>query len=178
MRRRRPMYLTGRQKHNGIVGGARCSVTKELNAQQAVTIERCHSETLGGPSPFKSITNSTSDSRGPAGLGTVLEYKTHRGDGAPGLEKYVNDLNRMIGVVHAALVAMNKTLLQSSTKERTQGTYLIDGFESIVHPGFPKQTSIEGQLYCKLYSLGQGMGDRISGRFPAKHILSNFPWDL
>lgn len=67
----------------------------------------------------------------------VQDAQSRRGDGAPGLEKSLNDLNRMIGVV--ALVVMNKTLLQSSTKERTQGSsYLANAFESTVHRGFPK----------------------------------------
>lgn len=88
------MYLTGRQ-HNGIVGGAQCSDTKELNAQQAVRIvPQAHSETIEWPKTFYDKSTCvhelhpqpnpsiTSDSCGPAGLGTVLEYETHRGDGA------------------------------------------------------------------------------------------------
>lgn len=52
----------------------------------------------------------------------VQDAQSRRGDGAPGLEKSLNDLNRMIGVV--ALVVMNKTL--------------ANAFESTVHRGFPK----------------------------------------
>ena len=44
----------------------------------------------------------------------------------------------MIGIV--ALVAMNKTLLQSSTKERVQGTYLENAFESIVNTKLDRGT--------------------------------------
>ena len=98
-----------------VVGGAQSSDTKELNIirnreynREEVAQRRWHSETLSGPS-----SNSDSDSRGggPAGLEKVLKYKTLREltDGAPGLEKSVNDLNRMIVVM--ALLAMNKALL-------------------------------------------------------------------
>ena len=51
----------------------------------------------------------TSDSHGPAGMGTVLEYKAHRGDGAPRAEEFFNDFNRIpsLALDVSTLVAKN-----------------------------------------------------------------------